>query len=757
MTAAIISANPRTTRTWLLLILITYFILGIVYSIKTPLFEVSDELWHYPMVRYIATNGALPIQDPANIGPWRQEGSQPPLYYLLAAALTAGIDTADFELVRRQNPHADIGIIPPDGNINMMVHRPELEAFPWQGTALAVHVVRLFSVALGMGTVFVTYQLAREVFPTSPTIQLGATALTAFLPMFLFISGSVNNDNLSNLLGNWLLLLIVRLVNSPHPPRWNTYVIIGIMTGTGLLAKLNIGFLIPLIVLALLLISLRRRDWRPLVLGGLISGLLTILIAGWWYWRNVALYGDPTGLNTFLAIVGRRLVPANLAQLWSERNSFTQAYWGFFGGVNLPLPELIYLIFNVIGAVGLLGFGVYVISRLWTAPIVGWPSLLIIIAWPLLTFVSFLRWTVETPASQGRLIFGALAAISLWLAIGWLWWLPKSLRPVLMIGISSFFLLVAATVPFLVIAPAYEPPPQLTTTSTPIVTFQADTGAIQLMNISIPAASEQVQPEDYVTFAVDWRIDVPFERDWSQFIHLVTPDGVIISQRDVYPGGGLLATSDLPAGSQWHNPLDVWVPPTAYAPMPLKINIGWYHLPTGKRLQLPDGSEFYTLGSVELLPRESPENIPNPVNINFGHQVELVGYRLSDLSPVVGDTIELTLYWRGLQPIADDYKVFANILDPQTLTKYAASDAMPAQWTAPTSTWEPGTLIEDTHTLAIAPDAPPGIYELELGLYKETATGLERLRIVTPDGGQANNFVYLSRVRILPIGEDNTP
>ena len=85
-----------------------------------------------------------------------------------------------------------------------------------------------------------------------------------------------------------------------------------------------------------------------------------------------------------------------------------------------------------------------------------------------------------------------------------------------------------------------------------------------------------------------------------------------------------------------------------------------------------------------------------------------------------------------------------------TLTKYAASDAMPVEWTRPTSTWEAGEIIADTHTLAVTPDAVPGIYELQIGLYKETDAGLERLRIFTPDGGQAFDVTYLSRVRIEP-------
>src|SRR5688500_7256814 len=74
-------------------LLLAYLVLAVIYSVVTPIFEVSDELWHYPMVQYLATNGfSLPSPSPDAL--WRQEGGQPPLYYLAAALLTAPIDTS---------------------------------------------------------------------------------------------------------------------------------------------------------------------------------------------------------------------------------------------------------------------------------------------------------------------------------------------------------------------------------------------------------------------------------------------------------------------------------------------------------------------------------------------------------------------------------------------------------------------------------------------------------------------------------------
>ncbi len=747
-----------TPKRWLALIVVAYLVLATIYSVVTPIFEASDELWHYPMVKYVADSGfQLPVLDANHVGPWRQEGGQPPLYYLLGAALTRGIDTSDMDFVRRVNPHADIGVVRPDGNANMITHRVAAEAFPWQGTVLAVHLVRLLSVALGALTVIVSYLLASEVFPNWPLVAVGAAALNAFLPMFLFISGSVNNDNLSNLLGNLLTLLIVRLLKAQIRPHWTTYIILGVVTGAALLSKLNVGFLIPLIALALLIVSLRLRDGRPLLVGGIISGALTIAIAGWWYLRNEQLYGDPTGLSAFLSVVGRRAVPANAAQLWAERSSFTQAYWGFFGGVNVPLPEWAYLTLNLIGGFALISAVVYLTvtvarrSRGMVSPL--WLPALVTLIWPVITFVSYLRWTAETPASQGRLIFGALSSISLWMAVGLAWWLPRRLRPVLLTGASAFLFTIAATAPFAVIAPAYAPPNPAQVTTAPLATFSGDDGALALLDAQIITPS--VRPDDYAKIEIDWRVQTKFSQDWSLFVHLTTVDGVIVAQRDIYPGGGLLATSDLSAGYAWVNPVAIRLPPTAYAPETLDVEVGWYNLATLARLRLPDGSETEKIGQVQVVPRASALGVPNPISINFDHQVELVGYAMNTLTPKPGSDLMLTFYWRTLGTVTKNYTVFTHVIDPRSATQYAGSDSQPVNGQAPTSTWKPGAIIEDTHILKLQTRTPPGIYEVEMGLYSAEADGsFPRLRIITADGGMADNFLYLNRIRV-PLANGN--
>ena len=110
-------------RHWIAAIILCLFMaLGIVYSVATPVLEASDELNHYPFVAYLAGGNGLPVQRPGEETLWGQEGSQPPLYYALAAALTSWIDVDDLTELVILNPHAMRGVPLAPDNKNMVVH-----------------------------------------------------------------------------------------------------------------------------------------------------------------------------------------------------------------------------------------------------------------------------------------------------------------------------------------------------------------------------------------------------------------------------------------------------------------------------------------------------------------------------------------------------------------------------------------------------------------------------------------------------------
>jgi len=430
--------SRRTEHALIAAIVAAFTLLGLAYSVVTPVFEASDEKWHYPMVKTVADNWSLPVQEPGVDTPWRQEGSQAPLYYALSAVATFWIDTSDMAAVRHLNPHVDAGATP-DGNVNLVVHDPALERFPWRGTALAVHIIRFLSVLMSAAAVTFTYLIAREVLPDRPALALGAAAIHAFTPMVVFISASVNNDNLAVLLSSLGLWMLVRISNHKsqitNPLR--EYLPLGIVLGLAALTKSQALALAPLTALVVTVRAVRRRSWREFVTGGLATALPLLLIAGWWYLRNLRLYGDLTGIEMFTQILGQRDVPADLPQLWRERFSFLAGYWGNFGGINVPMAAWVYRALNVIVPVAAIGLLITLVKSQITNrksrkpgirnllfDICNLPPALCLL-WALLVFIPWLLWARITWSSQGRLVFYAISVWSLLLAMGIAGWLPR--------------------------------------------------------------------------------------------------------------------------------------------------------------------------------------------------------------------------------------------------------------------------------------------------------------------------------------------
>lgn len=184
-----------------------YLILATGYSVVLPLGEAPDEVSHYSYARHIAREGSLPLTE----GPASGEAFQPPLYYAVGAAISAWIPEGQFT-VKGNSDYSPAAV---DSAPNVLLHTAQ-ESFPYRDGALAWHLIRLASVAMGAVTVWATYAQARKVFPARRGLATGAAALIAFVPEFLFISGSVNNDNLATMLSSLTLLQMARLWRKPQ-------------------------------------------------------------------------------------------------------------------------------------------------------------------------------------------------------------------------------------------------------------------------------------------------------------------------------------------------------------------------------------------------------------------------------------------------------------------------------------------------------------------------------------------------------------
>ena len=126
---------------------------------------------------------------------------------------------------------------------------------------------------------------------------------------------------------------------------------------------------------------------------------------------------------------------------------------------------------------------------------------------------------------------------------------------------------------------------------------------------------------------------------------------------------------------------------------------------------------------------------PEPAWALVGDRVAYLGcatrrHVASDPTRVV-----ITVYWLALQPIAEDWKSFVHLLDPQGRT-VAQHDAYPGENFSPTSRWEVGEIVPDTHTIVLDSEQRPWD-RARIGLYRFSGQ-VENLPWQGPNGENAS-------------------
>jgi len=719
----------------IVVIVVAFLLLGVTYSIVNPLFESPDEVWHYQYVKYLADGHGLPVSDLVTEMPWHQEGSQPPLYYLLGATVVSWVDTSDTESVIRYNPHAAVGLGDAPDNKNMMVHT-SLEAFPYRGTALSAHLVRLVSVLMGAATVLCTYLISRIVFPSQRAVSVVAAAVNAFNPQFIFISASVNNDNLAILLCSASLLLLLRIWQGMRKPAH--FMLLGVLTGLAAISKLSGLVLLPFVALLPVVVFWRERSLRSLVRSAPLVGVPLLAVAGWWYWRNWLLYRDPFGLAAMFAVLPARSEGPGLSELLARAEGVWRSAWAVFGWFNVLADPWLYAAYSALSLIGISGLALLGLRRARRERHVNLPVLAWLALWSVTVLVALVAWSHKR-YPQGRLLFPAISAASALWGTGLAQWTPRRWPSAWATPVSIGLFCLAAWVPFRYIAPAYAPPPTVANLPAGASHLSVDFGG-QAKLVGYQLGRHSVSPGQTLTLTLYWQAVTPMSRDYSVFVHLVDEEELIVAQRDSFPGGGSAITSSWQPGQVVTDQHKIQIPQVAPAPCQTRLRIGLYDYQSRTRLLTPDTSDYVQLGTISIVPAQGTVTLPNPVYFDFEGKLALVGFDLDRRAIRPGETLHLTLYWRALSSMEQDYTVFTHLLLPPDQV-WAQEDDQPQDGQAPTSSWQPGQLIEDHYFLALPAETPPGVYEIEVGVYLST-TGA-RLKVGLSDQG-----IVLAKIRV---------
>jgi len=737
-------------------ILLAFVLLSLISSVINPLHESTDELRHYRFVRYLSVYKSLPVQ--GEIG-CSVQGHHPPLFYLLAAAATGWIDTG-----------REICYAPPSNqfwgyrywevgsdNKNQYLHGQD-EEFPWHGEALAAHLARVVNIVIGAGVVLMTWLIGRSIWPRRPGMALGGVAFVAFNPMFVYMAGSINNDVIAALAGSAVTLACIRLIKDEAGLRLRWGIALGVLYGLALMSKFSLAAIIVLIESTVTWVAWQKRQWRLWWSVNLLIFLSAAVLAGWWFVRNLLLYGEPTGFQKVTELWGARDPLESWGVAVFELPYTWTSLWGRFGYGQIPLPDGIYLALQWMVAFAFLGLLIGLVRRLRLGIRPQLAPFHLLLLNVLIFFGVLFAYMLLSPAgAMGRFFFPALPTLGILIFVGLHQWVEFAVRSnlkrrqassyptVSAAAANSIMLLLTLVALFAYLAPAFALPPEFTASDTPQhrLDVQFDT-LVKLHGFDISTIS--VHAGEAIEITLYWEVIGQPPGNYLLFVHLVDGVGTMVAQRDTHPGLGNFPTSEWRPGDRFVETIRLIIPETAYTSSAAVLTVGLYD-PDGFRLAITDSAreslgDSLELGSITVEP--FTQDYPNPLRQNFNNQMMLVGYEYDRRLLDAEDDLTVTLYWKALQSSPPDYLVRVQLVD-ESGAIFATVTDRPQSGQSPTSNWQVGQIVSDAHLLDLDPALPASTYRIHVALID--AVSKEAQNIVADDGHWIDDHIELAGLR----------
>jgi hypothetical protein len=285
-------------------------------------------------------------------------------------------------------------------------------------------------------------------------------------------------------------------------------------------------------------------------------------------------------------------------------------------------------------------------------------------------------------------------------------------------------------------------PPRMPPVITPqhLLTNALPDAEIRLVGYDLPRTT--VAPGEALDVTLYWQSALTPTRTLEVVVDLVDNAGLTVAQAIGAPGGGYATTAWLP-GTIVRNPRQLLIDAQTAA--------GHYTL----RARLMAGAEMvasFDLAAVSVAGRS--RTMAQPVlqqllAATFGGDVRLVGANALPQEPLApGDQVEFGLVWQPLRTGDAPLMRSVQILSPEGAL-VAQQDTVPCTGQCPAASWLRDEFLQDTATLALPPDLPPGVYRIVAGWYN----GNTQMRLSAVDGegdSLPDNLVLLAEVLVGP-------
>jgi len=722
-----------------ILMLGIFIIFATVYALNNPPFEGPDEVGHYAHAELL-TRMTAPI--PPDIQtPLVGQYHHPPLYYWLTSLIVRGYDNSQFEeMGSRYNPfyrgnYSDlIGAVGADNN-NLFLHR-QTELFPdiSSPVAYALYTIRMVSVGMGLLTLIGCMLIFKVIFPNSGTLRLIALGSMTFWAQFNYIASVMNNDTLAIVCTTYAILMLMYILRDK--PNWKNTTLLGIFAGMAILSKANTLLLAVPIGMTLLITRAHIKYWVAIL-------VVTFIVGGWWYVNNLIQYGDPTALSAVPNIPGAQPInpDGSFSLEVALRNGvfIYETFWARFGGGIVAVGDELYLYFNLLTIISILGCGLWVIraritkKHLFPTPlarniavVLGSFTACMVVA---VFYLSGKYWG----GNLGRYLIPLIACWGGIIAIGIGGWMPHRWRyRALLLLIVMFG--VGASALFRYFVPAYQPTPLPEIIDRPVYFRFGNVAELIGMSPIYPRAL----PNETIQVTLYWRALAPADNNLRVALHSAQTNVV---RRDSYPATGNLLASDWEIGQTWSETY-------------------WIHIPEDASVQISDILivKLYdgdTLAELPIIGRdETPVDVANigVITINAPPTQTIIAYRLAEkiglsqptttINPT-DNTVEICFTWSALQFPEGNYNVFIHILNPNG-GLFAQYDAAPMNNRYPTGGWREGEAINECVVISLEGVTTEN-FTIGIGMV-DAITGA-RIAMTQTNGGRITNDILLIPMR----------
>ncbi len=380
------------------MIFIPFLLLTFFYLFKDPIGQTPDEPAHLNYIKHLAIFGTLPDYNFSGVA------HHPPFYYLVLTPM--------FLLFKN------------------------------------IYILRFFSIVFSLLNLLLIKKIVEVIIPPGKSkrdLSLGTTIFCSLIPMYNFMAIGVNNDSLACLLGSLLIYYSVLSLNRFF--RGKEYLSWFLVFIAAIFTKI---ILWPAVFISGLTVLFTQKKQKYFTL---LCFILSFIGLGFWFYRNVSLYGqwDILGWEELKKVeymlLGNRLIYDNPRQ-WLV--ILFHSFWGIFGWFSIYLPLVVYSLLRKVTFLFILPFVLFVINFFITSEKKEKLSLLLFFSFFVLTFAALVKDNLTFFHPQGRYLFSMLSIIGFYYTAS-LFQISKYISKYLFKAYKSFVFYLILVVPLLLL------------------------------------------------------------------------------------------------------------------------------------------------------------------------------------------------------------------------------------------------------------------------------------------------------------------